>query len=133
VRKAPSELRTSLLGPPRTARSVAGSGSHLLFEMRNLHENSALCLVGVGSIWFGHTAGDRLHEFARKVDSQEVIFPMCLLYSRQYLNYEMKSHCVTKNLSSSMLCWMQHNLSKISYAEVCANLHWTVPMGSWLD
>jgi hypothetical protein len=89
--------------------------------------------MGVGSIWFGHAAGDRLHEFARKVDSQEVIFPMCLLYSRQYLNYEMKSHCVTKNLSSSMLCWMQHNLSKISYAEVCANLHWTVPMGSWLD
>ena len=95
MRRAPSGLQTSPLGPPRTARSVTRSGSHLLFEMRNLHGDLVLCLVGEDSIWFGHAADDRFHELARKVDSQEVIFLMCLRYSRQNLNYEMKSHCVT--------------------------------------
>ena len=95
MRRAPSGLQTSPLGPPRTARSVARSGSHLLFEMRNLHGNLVLCLVGVDSIWFGHVADDRFREVARKVDSLVLIFLMCLRYSRQYLNYEMKSHCVT--------------------------------------
>ena len=95
MRRALSELRTSPLGPPRTARSVARSGSHLLFEILNLHGNLVLCLVGVDGIWFGHAADDRFHELARKVDSLVLICLMCLRYSRQYLNYEMKSHCVT--------------------------------------
>ena len=110
MRKAPSELLISLLGPPRTARSVARSGSHLLFEILNLHGKLVPCLVGVDGIWFGHAADDRFHELARKVDSLVLIFLMCLRYSfiqcfpfqysdvsdsRQYLNYEMKSHCVT--------------------------------------
>jgi len=67
---APSVLRTSPRAHLRTAGSVARSGSHLLFEMLNLHWSSLLCLAGVGSILSVHAAEGRFLEVARKVNSQ---------------------------------------------------------------